>query len=69
MQITYERCYNIAYIKLKEQTGILRTVKVSEEVCLDFLPDGTLYGLEILNFKDQLNFNPAIQDTNRTYQD
>jgi uncharacterized protein YuzE len=57
MQITYDKCYNTAYTKFKEQTGSLRTVKVAEDVNLDFLPDGTLFGLELLNIKWQFNFN------------
>jgi uncharacterized protein YuzE len=56
MQITHDKCYKAAYIQLKEQTGSLRTVKVAEDVNLDFLPDGTLFGLELLNIKGQLNF-------------
>jgi uncharacterized protein YuzE len=57
MQITYDKRYNTAYIKLKEQTGSLRTVNMSEDVNLDFLPDGTLFGLELLNVQGQFNFN------------
>jgi uncharacterized protein YuzE len=69
MQITYNKCYNTAYIKFKEQAGSLRTVKVAEDVNLDFLLDGTLFGLELLNIKDQLNFSPAIQDANGSSHD
>jgi hypothetical protein len=69
VQITHDKLYNTVYIKLKEQTGSLRTVKVAKDVNLDFLPDGTLFGLELLNIKDQLNFSPAIQDANGSSHD
>jgi hypothetical protein len=57
VQITHDKLYNTAYIKFKEQTGSLRIVKVAKDANLDFLPDGTLFGLELLNVKWQFNFN------------
>jgi uncharacterized protein YuzE len=55
MDITYDQKYNIAYIRLRKKAkGDLDTVKVSDEVYIDISPDGKIYGIELLNAKDQL---------------
>lgn len=54
MKITYDPRYNIAYIYLKEKTAQVETVQVSEEMNVDIAPDGTIYGIELLNANQQL---------------
>ncbi|MCF8459175.1 MAG: DUF2283 domain-containing protein [Flavobacteriales bacterium] len=54
MTLTYDPRYNIAYIKLREKTATVNSVKVSEEVVIDLGEDGTIYGIELLNAKKQL---------------
>ncbi|HXF52221.1 MAG TPA: DUF2283 domain-containing protein [Dehalococcoidia bacterium] len=54
MKLTYDPRHNIAYIHLRERTEPVRTVQVSEELNIDLAPDGTVYGIELLNANRQL---------------
>lgn len=54
MKITYDSRYNIAYISLQEKTTQVETIQVSEEMNVDIAPDGTIYGIELLNANQQL---------------
>ena len=54
MKLTYDPRYNIAYIRLQEkQTGV-ETLHISDELNVDIAPDGTVYGIELLNANAQL---------------
>ena len=44
----------MAYIHLKEKTAEVETVHISEELNIDLAPDGTVYGIELLNANEQL---------------
>ncbi|MEK6527487.1 MAG: DUF2283 domain-containing protein [Nitrospirota bacterium] len=54
MRITYDPRYNIAYIRLHEKVTDVDTIKVSDELNVDMAPDGTIYGIELLNANEQL---------------
>ncbi|MBI5742024.1 MAG: DUF2283 domain-containing protein [Nitrospirae bacterium] len=54
MKLTYDPRYNIAYLRLHEKTGEVETIKVSDEINIDIAPDGSIYGIELLNANDQL---------------
>lgn len=54
MKLTYDPRYNIAYIYLKEKTTQVKTIQVSEQMNVDIAPDGTIYGIELLNANQQL---------------
>jgi uncharacterized protein YuzE len=55
VQLSYDPRRNIAYLRLREPTGIqVDTVRLSDEVNIDLAPDGTVYGIELLNANDQL---------------
>ncbi|MDP3089871.1 MAG: DUF2283 domain-containing protein [Nitrospira sp.] len=54
MKLSYDAKYNIAYLRLHEKIGHVTTIKVSEEMNIDIAPDGTVYGIELLNAKEQL---------------
>ena len=54
MKLTYDPKCNIAYLRLHEKTGPVVTVKVSDEMNVDMAPDGTVYGIELLNANEQL---------------
>ncbi|MEA5601553.1 DUF2283 domain-containing protein [Nostoc sp. UHCC 0252] len=54
MKLTYDPRYNIAYICLQEKTAQVETIQVSEEMSVDIAPDGTIYGIELLNANQQL---------------
>lgn len=55
MKLTYDPKYNIAYIHLQDKTDQVETIRVSEELNVDLAPDGTVYGIELLNANRQLN--------------
>ncbi len=54
MKITYDPRYNIAYIRLHGKRAQVETIKVSEELNIDIAPDGSIYGMELLNANEQL---------------
>ena len=54
MKLTVDPEANAAYMQLREKTGDLETVCVGDELNVDLLPDGTVYGIEFLNAREQL---------------
>jgi uncharacterized protein YuzE len=54
MKLTYDPKHNIAYFRLHEKKGQVDTVRVSDELNVDIAPDGTVYGIELLNANAQL---------------
>lgn len=54
MKLTYDPRRNIAYLRLQEKTAQVETVRVSDELNVDMAPDGTVYGIELLNANEQL---------------
>lgn len=54
MKVTYDPRQNIAYIGFKKKTEQVTTIKISESLNVDLSPDGTLYGIELLNANEQL---------------
>jgi len=54
MELTFDPRYNIAYIRLKDPLEGVETIRLSESVNIDLAPDGTLYGIELLNANEQL---------------
>ena len=59
MKLTYDSRYNIAYIRLHEKVGEVETIKISDELNIDIAPDGTIYGIELLNANEQLRKEDA----------
>jgi uncharacterized protein YuzE len=46
----------MAYLRLREPDGSqVETIQLSDEVNVDLAPDGTLYGIELLNANAQLH--------------
>ena len=55
MQLSYDPRRNIAYIRLREPAGSqVETIQLSDELNVDLAPDGTVYGIELLNANVQL---------------
>jgi uncharacterized protein YuzE len=54
MRLTYDPTHNIAYLRLHEKKGQVDTVRLSDELNVDIAPDGTVYGIELLNANAQL---------------
>ncbi|MFM9840546.1 MAG: DUF2283 domain-containing protein [Cyclobacteriaceae bacterium] len=61
MQVEYDIKYNIGYIKFKEKPEKVTSLKISEELVVDMASDGTIYGIELLNLKDQLFADKATE--------
>ena len=54
MKLSYDPKYNIAYLRFHEKRGTVTTIKISDEMNVDVAPDGTVYGIELLNANEQL---------------
>jgi len=54
MKLTYDPRYNIAYLRFQEKTAGVETLHLSDELNVDMAPDGTVYGIEMLNADQQL---------------
>jgi len=54
MKLSYDPRHNIAYIRLREKTTQVETIRVSDELNVDLSPDGTVYGIELLNASARL---------------
>lgn len=54
MRFTYDPRYNIAYIRFQEKQAEVETIRISDELVVDMAPDGTIYGIELLNANEQL---------------
>ena len=54
MKLSYDPRYNIAYIRLRSKSSEVESLKISDELILDIDPDGTIYGIELLNANEQL---------------
>ncbi|AEE14031.1 Protein of unknown function DUF2283 [Thermodesulfobium narugense DSM 14796] len=54
MKITYDPKYNISYIKFRDSTEEVETIKISDEVNIDISPDGKIYSIELLNANEQM---------------
>ena len=54
MKLTYDPRHNVAYISLRDKPAQVDTIRVSAELNVDIAPDGTVYGIELLNANQQL---------------
>ena len=54
MRITYDPDANAGYITMTDKTGELETLVINEDINIDVLPDGSLYGIELLDANRQL---------------
>jgi uncharacterized protein YuzE len=52
--LSYDPSHNIAYIRLREESAEVETLRISDELNIDLAPDGTVYGIELLNANAQL---------------
>ena len=60
MKMTYDLKYNVGYISFKEKTEVVNSIKMSEDLVVDIAPDGSVYGIELLNVKEQM-FGDKLQ--------
>ena len=54
MQLNYDPRRNVAYLKFQKKSARVETVRVSDALLVDLAPDGTIYGIELLNANEQL---------------
>jgi uncharacterized protein YuzE len=54
MKVTYHPKHNVAYIALRDKPDQVETVRLSDEINVDLAPDGSVYGIELLNASRQL---------------
>jgi uncharacterized protein YuzE len=54
MKFTYDPRYNVGYIRFKHKKADAESIKLSDELVIDLAPDGTVYGIELLNANDQM---------------
>ena len=54
MRFTYDLRFNIVYIRFHEKSTEVQTIRISDELNIDMAPDGTIYGIELLNANEQL---------------
>jgi uncharacterized protein YuzE len=55
VHLAYHPARNVAYLRLRDPAGQqVETIKLSDEVNVDLAPDGSVYGIELLNANDQL---------------
>ncbi|MBS9475630.1 DUF2283 domain-containing protein [Ancylobacter radicis] len=60
MKLTHDPTLNIAYIRLREPAGEVETVHISDELNVDLAPDGSIYGIELLNANEQLGAQEPV---------
>jgi len=54
MKLVYDPRHSVAYLRLHEKTTQVETLHLSDEINVDIAPDGTVYGIELLNANQQL---------------
>ena len=54
MKLTYDPRYNVGYIRFKEKDAEVESINLSDELIVDIAPDGTVYGIELLNANEQM---------------
>ena len=58
MKITYDRSVDAAYIYLKERPGQVATVRLTEDIAVDFGPGEEVVGIQILSASEHLGLDP-----------
>ena len=54
MRLSFDPRHNVAYIALRAKPAQVETIRVGDELNVDMAPDGTVYGIELLNANEQL---------------
>lgn len=54
MKLSYDPKQNVAYMRFHKKLGQVTTIKISDDMNIDIAPDGTVYGVELLNANVQL---------------
>ena len=54
MEISYDPRHNVGYIGFQQKRAEVETLRISDELNIDVAPDGTIFGIELLNANEQL---------------
>ena len=54
MRFTYDPRHNVAYIRFAEKGSEAEAIRLGDEIVVDMAPDGTVYGIDLLNANEQL---------------
>jgi uncharacterized protein YuzE len=54
VQLSYDPKHNIAYLRLQERVPEVETIRIGGSLNVDLTPDGTVYGIELLNANEQV---------------
>jgi len=57
MELSFDPRYNVAYIRFQDRRTGVSTILISDDLNIDLMPDGTIYGIEFLNANEQLKLN------------
>jgi uncharacterized protein YuzE len=66
MDITYDPRYNVAYIRFRQKGKGVETRQIGSEINIDMSADGKIYGIELLNAKEQLIREKKISFTDES---
>jgi uncharacterized protein YuzE len=66
MDISYDPRYNVAYIRFRKKTKGVETRQISDEINIDLSADGKVFGIELLNAKEQLIREKKISFTDES---
>jgi len=55
MRITYDPEVDALYIRLSEELAEVTTQRLSEEVAINYAPDGRIVGIEILDASEYIS--------------
>ena len=58
MKITYDPSVDAAYIFFQEGSPQVSTVRLTEDIAVDFGPNEEIFGIEILSASQHLGFKP-----------
>lgn len=61
MKITYDRQVDAAYIRFKGGRFQVTTHRLTEDVAVDFAPDGSIVGIEVLDASKYLLKHRRLQ--------
>jgi uncharacterized protein YuzE len=53
MTFSYEPRYDITYIRFHEKRADVESIRISDELVVGIAPNGTVYGIELLNAKEE----------------
>ncbi len=58
MKISYDPSVDAAYISFQESRPQVSTVRLTEDIAVDFGPNEEIFGIEILSASQHLGFKP-----------